>query len=193
MTEPHDPETIFQSAWQARPTEKYVLTEEDMHAQLSKLQRRIKWRNIIEYAAGLVVLIVFTAYTIYLESVWMKVGAALSIMAAVFVLTNLHFRAGLRSSPVEFESRSFYISELERQRDALKSVWLWYVLPFAPGAILFRIGVHMDGLQSHPYAADAVVFLIAVFVIWLNRRAARRLQPRIDEARRLLELTESED
>jgi hypothetical protein len=190
MTEPRDPETIIRSAWQSGPVEKFALKDEEMHARLSKLQRRIKWRNIVEYAAGLIVLIVFTSYTIHLESVWMKIGSALSIMATVFVLTNLHFRAGLRSSPVEFESRSFYISELERQRDALKSVWLWYLLPFAPGAILFRVGVHLGDLQARPYLADAFVALIAVFVIWLNRKAARRLQRNIDEARQLLELTE---
>ena len=192
MTESRDAESIIRSAWQAEPAERFVLKEEHMQAQLSKLQRKIKWRNIVEYAAGLSVLIVFTAYAINLTSVWMKIGSVLTIMATVFVLTNLHFRAGLRSQPIEFESRSFYISELERQRDVLRSVWLWYVLPFVPGFILFRVGVHLGGWQSHPFVADAVGLLLTAIVIWLNRRAARRLQHKIDEARQLLTLSAEE-
>ncbi len=192
MTDARNYEKTVQAAWQAEPAEEFMLKESEMHAQLTKFQRQIKWRNILEYAAGAAVLVVFGAYAINLESIWMKIGSLLLIIGTVFLLTNLHFRAGRREAPPDFESRSFYISELERQRDALKSVWLWYVAPLVPGLIVFRIGVHLSELQSHPYVFDAVGVGILGLVLWLNARAVKRLQRKIDEARQLLEIDDGE-
>ncbi len=49
--------------------------------------------------------------------------------------------------------------ELERQRDALSSAWLWYIAPFMPGLIWelwLRATAHPAGL---PPAADRALVL----------------------------------
>ena len=38
----------------------------------------------------------------------------------------------------------FHRSELVRQRDLLRSVWWWYLLPFVPGMLLIPVGSSLD-------------------------------------------------
>lgn len=182
MTKSNDQENEILSAWQSESSEQVLISEGDIQDQLNVFHRKIRIRNTIEYFAGFVVLAVFTVYAVYFESLFMKIGSILAIVGTVFVMVNMHSRAGRRSQPISFESRSFYIAEMERQRDALNSVWLWYILPLVPGYIVFRIGMHLSDMQSNPFLYDVASILVVAFVIWLNRRAANRIQDKIDEA-----------
>ena len=101
----------------------------------------------------------------------------------------------IEAVPEEMESKTcleFYRSALARQRDLLSSVWKWYLLPFAPGMILFLLGLLkfvLDQPASHlhyglvtlwfsiTFAGCASVFAL---VGWLNRRGAKDLEKRID-------------
>jgi hypothetical protein len=79
-----------------------------------------------------------------------------------------------------------------RQRDLLSSVWKWYLLPFAPGMILFLLGLLkfvLDQPASHlHYSLIALVFGLTfagcagVFALVgaLNHWAAKDLQRKID-------------
>ena len=77
----------------------------------------------------------------------------------------------------------FYRSELVRQRDLLRSIWLWYIGPFVTGFIVFGWGT-ADMSPDRPQGGwwnavpMAVIFLV---VMGLNWRAARKLQRQVDE------------
>ncbi len=79
--------------------------------------------------------------------------------------------------------------ELIRQRDALRSVGLWYLAPFIPGMALVMMGRWFQSHAAHrALAFDHLLILLtsglAVLVflaIWLlNLYGAKRLQQRID-------------
>ncbi len=74
---------------------------------------------------------------------------------------------------------------LSRQRDRLASVWAWYVLPFVPGLLVIHVAGFMNagGNRAFRIFAVAITFLVMAAVIWLNARAARR----IDESLAALE------
>ena len=93
MNQSNDKENEILSAWQDAPAQKISISEDDMQDQLNAFHRKIWIRNTLEYLAGFVVLAVFTAYAMYFESIWMKVGSILVIVGTVFVMTNIHFRA----------------------------------------------------------------------------------------------------
>jgi hypothetical protein len=81
-------------------------------------------------------------------------------------------------------SLQFHRRELVRQRDLLRSVWLWYIGPFVPGIVVFGMGVgsrHGTGTWW-----NALPFL-CVFggVMWANYRAARGLDRQIAELDRM--------
>jgi amino acid transporter len=83
---------------------------------------------------------------------------------------------------------AFLRSQFVRQRNALTSLFWWYVLPFLPGIVLFFAG---NGLDPAIEAAGPPIWVrwsvlagiaaLIAFIVWLNRLGARRLQKRIDE------------
>ena len=78
-------------------------------------------------------------------------------------------------------SLKFQCTELARQRDALRSVWLWYLGPLLPGLVVFMWG-RQGGSAHHPVEllVDGLMLAVFVAIAWLNRRSAAKLQRQID-------------
>ena len=108
------------------------------------------------------------------------------IAAALFVSYWLHAQGAAASLPADLGTKSsldFLRVQLERQRDLLRSVWLWYLLPFVPGVLVLGIGRALAQPARAPrVVASGVLMLISgVGVHVLNRRAAARVQRRLDD------------
>jgi hypothetical protein len=114
------------------------------------------------------------------------VAAGLAIPAIFLILYELRKRASPRTLPQDLgltSSVEFLRKELERQRDARRTVWRWYLSPALPSVLAFTIGFYFlprGGLvlASIIGAMFAVDFAV---IAKLNERAARRLQRQIDE------------
>lgn len=181
-------EEDIKKLWTGQPTESTTLTTEQLRSRAKKFQRKIKLRNCVEYVAGVIVIFAFARYVAIFPYVLIQLGSVMIIIAAIFVLYQLHRRASARSLPAEFYGRphlEFMRGELARQRDALNSVWFWYLAPLVPGMIVFRWGVESEAALSPHFATGWVVNITmgAVFigVGFLNRFSAKRLQKEIDE------------
>ena len=102
-------------------------------------------------------------------------------------------RAGQRAGSSGFESCvAFRRRELERQRDLLRSIGLWYLGPLVPGVVLFNLGVIAPKVRvDHPADWWRGLPALAIMVVWfwvvirVNRRAADHLQRSIDELTRV--------
>jgi hypothetical protein len=175
-------------AWQASVAIAGAPPLEDVRKGADKFYRYVKWRNRVEYAACVIVVVAFSAYVFWLPHILHKVGSVLVVLATLYVARQLHRRAS--AVPPETAGTMplllFARVQMVRQRDALRSIFSWYILPFVPGMGLFLAGTllqkHADGALK---LVDAVVVavVIAVFagVWWLNQLGARRLQRHIDE------------
>ena len=80
----------------------------------------------------------------------------------------------------------YYRRELLRQRDALGTIWKWYLGPMVPGLAIFLVGASLQtppGAHKQLWISITVALSIVVFggVGALNAWGARRLQRRIDE------------
>lgn len=176
--------------------EPVVFTIEELQRAARKFSRKIRWRNVREYVAAAVVVAWMGFYFVRLHWMLERLGSALVIAGVAYVVWRLH-RSGPASGNAEtMDARScldFYREELVRQRDLLKSVWLWYLSPLIPGLVVLLLGtlqatLAQPGAQGHEgkivarfgatLAECAVVFGV---VGWLNARAARGLQRKIDE------------
>ena len=177
-----DDDDKLHAVWQQQETDPMKLSVKDLERQAHSFARSIRWRNVREYAAAAVVVVFFSWQAVRATTLLERWGSCLVVLAAVFVSGYLRRRGGAAELDSLVETRAVLAShrrELERQRDLLRSVGRWYLLPFVPGFAMILIG----RAAEHPVAALAgSVVGAAVFVVgwWLNRAAARELQRDIE-------------
>ena len=173
-------------AWQASVEIAGAPPLEDVRKGADKFYRRIWWRNAVEYAACAVVIIVFSTYIVTLPHVLQKIGSALVVLATIYVAWQLHRRASA-VSPEQAGAMPIYAflrAQLVRQRDAVKGILWWYILPFLPGMVLIIIGRMLslpDGPAQRQWIGLAAMLAILIIIWWLNQLGARVLQRHIDE------------
>jgi hypothetical protein len=180
--------------WQSQPTEPPNFSPEQLRRKMRSFERRIFWRNVREYAAGALVLAGFGFYEWKLTALLLRIGSGLTIAGTIYVMFQLHRRASIRPAPADWGLGTcidLHRLALERQRDALRTVWSWYLLPFIPGFAVFSIGANMSRWTAHPGNLGHLILsfgipaggVAAIFwAIWkLNQSAAEKLQAQIDE------------
>ena len=146
------------------------------HARV--FQKMIWWRNARETLGAAVVLLLNMRDLWRADGQLARTGNALIIAGMLFIIWYLYFRAGSRAVPGQAEAKDvlrFHQREIARQRDILRAVPLWYLLPFVPG--MLAITASKWETSSAAGALIGVPVIIGVFaLIWcLNVWAARWL------------------
>jgi hypothetical protein len=176
-------------AWQSFAPTAEAPSLADVHASADKFYRKIRRRNLVEYAACVVVVVAFGSYVFTLPHILQKIGSAWMVLATFYAAWQLH-RRGSAASPATAGQMSVYDfarAQLVRQREALSSIFWWYILPFIPGLAMVLIGNGMatPAGQGPPiwlrWLALALIAGAFAGTWWLNRLGARKLQRRIDE------------
>jgi hypothetical protein len=162
------------------------MSVDELRLRAGKFQKKTYWRNAREYVAGLLVVVGAGYLFWYMPDALTRVGLALMIAGALYVIWHLHRRGSSRTLPADLGLASgleFYRRELERQRDLLQSVWLWYLGPLIPGpVVLMAANARIRPGELRLFGLNFVAFILFAALVWmLNQRGARRLQSRIDE------------
>lgn len=181
--------------WKNQPVGEFGIQLEQLRRKARKLERRVRWRNLSEYAAGTLVVGTFGYYAWKFPAPLARVGSILLIAGTLFILYTLHQRGTARALSVELGFHNcieFHRRQLIRQRDLLLSVWRWYLLPLVPGMAVFLLGLLAWVLQQ-PGAAGHARTIIMTFATTalgcafvfagigqLNRWAAQKVQREID-------------
>lgn len=169
--------------WRNQHAPAMVLAPAELRTHFSRFEQRIARRNFIEYLAGAFV-IAANGFNLWLFQDWPTRAACLLIIAGILIL--MHQLRSRTSMHVDTNDRLglpavvYFRSELVRQRDALRSAGLWYVLPLLPGMELFfwaRRAAMSATTSAWVYWLYPAVGLT---VILLNLHAARRVQREID-------------
>ena len=181
MTDPRD-------LWASQPVTPVRLAPEMLERRARGFERRIGRRNAIEYVAGGAGILLFGAMGARAPDTLFRIACAAIVLGVIALMWGLHRRGAARrldasAAPV----RDHYRAELVRQRDALASVWRWYLAPVVPGLALFFAAIWRGvAVAAGTAAASAAILppvLIAVAILagihWLNRSAARRLSAAI--------------
>lgn len=190
----------LRSLWQAMPTEAVVITPHEMRMRAAMFEGRIRRRNRIEYIACAIVVAIFSWYATFKSATILWPIANFMIVAAtLYVAISLHRKGKASATPDSGTVVSlieFHRQGLVRQRDVLKTVWRWYLLPFVPGLILWFVAFWLGyGQASAKPAATAVVlgmmFILCILVfatiLLLNLLGAARLQRMIEDLDRYTE------
>jgi len=168
--------------WKHQMLNAPTFSPESLQTKSGTLRRTIRRRNAIEYAAGAVV-IIGNAFNLWLfRDLLTRIGSALVILGTLFVLHQLHRRASAQEPPERFALplAAYFRAELVRQRDALRGVFFWYLLPLFPGIELFFLGRQLQTHAMH-FSIYLLYPAVAAAIVLLNLHGARRLQVQIDQ------------
>jgi hypothetical protein len=163
------------------------LSHATLHEHARLFQRRIWWRNAREATVGVGVLVV-NVKALWHSPTQLDAAAKLLLIAGiVFIVGYLYFRAAPRAVPPDADSRAlldFHRAEIARQRDILRAVPWWYLMPFVPGLLVDAV----DNWQTSGalvFVGMALVAALFYFVWRLNVWAAQWLDGELHKAEAL--------
>lgn len=190
MTE--TPNTRMQQLWQQQPAEGMRMSIDEIRRRAVKFEKRIIWRNAREYIAGGIGMALMAYFLVRAHDSLSRAAFGLLIAGTAYALFHLYLkgRPGTASEQVGAQCANFFLDELERTRKLVNNLW-WYLGPLVPGMLLLTVA--SARLRPQPMAllglaiGDLFIAAAFVFVIRLNKRAARCLQKQIDELRSLQE------
>jgi hypothetical protein len=179
-----------QQVWQAQAVEAPRISLAYVRHRTSALNRRIRWRNAVEYAACVLALGLAAAqawdYWHHQARPMMAAGLAWFALWYVYYVVRWHRHAGLREEPVSggvLDALRYQRQQLERQRDVRYRSWRWWAPTVAPGFGLVLVSMIVE-LSPVPWGE------ILFFVIWVSlaialamafiARERRRVQKEIE-------------
>ena len=189
----------LEDLWRSQSGDPPPINPGEFRSTMQSLERRIARRNLREYVAAAFVVSGFAYYMYLFPTLLVRIGCALVIAGTIYAMFELRRRASAEPPPAELALMScieFQRRQLQRQRDALRSVWFWYLFPLVPGMAVFLAGLFEFTLRTahavgRPFDLRTAmlsfgfvpVCAAAVFVVvWtLNQRAARKLESQIEE------------
>ena len=184
MADDDDHDNI-QRLWRDQPSEEIQMSAQEVRGLAEKFERTVSRRNRREYAAAALVVVWFSVWAWFAASAVVALGCWLAVLAALFVVSHLHRHGAARRPAGEqtvMSGLEFHRSELVRQRDLLRSVWWWYLLPFVPSMLLIVVGGTLERPERWDWlAAGGVGAVTFVGIGLLNQRVARKLQRRVDD------------
>lgn len=178
--------------WKGQAMTPQTLTTELLEIRSRRLDDRIGKRNRWEYLAGLITGIVMLVLGLFvllsgpLDPSAILAGAGFLLLAAGAGIATLQLQrrtGGGTSIDGGTAILASYRAELVRQRDALRSIMLWYVLPFVPGFLLiYGSALFADGFVWGALIPAGITIAFLVWVYHANRKAAGCID---DEIRKL--------
>jgi hypothetical protein len=183
---------VLSMPWQKTTNPDAPLSIETLPEQARQFQQMIWWRNARESAAAFLVLTFNARDVWHPASPLAGAGHLLLVIGTLCIMGFLHLRAGSRTVPADADAQTilrFHSREIARQRDVLRAVPLWYLLPFLPGIIVIALS---KWETSGPGGLLALPLVMGFFagVWWLNWCAARWLDGQLQQ---VAALTPAED
>lgn len=180
-------EDDLRHAWKDQPMTLPTLTLEALKTDARRLRLRVMLRNSLEWLACAFVIVAFGRYFMLYPTALVRAGSLLCMLGTAVVAWQLYRRASNAPAPTargEMSWLQHQRAQLVRQREALHSAWWWYVAPFVPGAIVFRLGVELELPPDAPFARGWIANLtiagvLLAVAVW-NRIGARGVQRQID-------------
>jgi hypothetical protein len=184
MTNEPEPPDV-KNIWQNQSAEGTTMSLEEIKKNMGQLQKTMRQRSVVRGLAVLFVAVLFAGLLFKAGNLIEGIGAALVVIGTGYVGYQLLL---IRKKPASVIRENeplagavFYRTELERERDFHRGLWLWSrIVIVVPGVLVFLIGRAIEHPERiHPIRlAVSVVFL--VLMVARNLRLARKYQREID-------------
>lgn len=174
-------ENELKKIWQGSPQTEIVKFEKskvliDLNHRLSKMDRTIKNRDIVETIAAITVFGVFIYYAFIIPSIFSKIGSCFISIWALFVIYKLRNARMYKGS----QDLSLPIYQLllqskkhfEKEMQLNNSVLYWYIIPPFIGSILFFMGMNLEVKRQIFMLLIMTILSIGVFI--LNKNTVKK-------------------
>lgn len=183
-------------AWQSAAKDAHFSDPATCALRASKFERTIRIRNLAEYAAGGLMIVLFGASAIgalIMGETLIGLAMMLTVGGVAVVLWGIARRASNLDRWDEEPCLDHLARQYRRQYEALMRVPVWYIGPLVPGIIALFAAVaagvaEVTGWQAALVGITQPALVVGgVFaaIIALNLMAARRLQRDLERIERL--------
>jgi hypothetical protein len=185
--------------WQELSGQEVVIIESkelvgDLKARVNSMEAAIEKRDRTEIQAAGLVIVIFSLAGYFVPWNLSKVGAFLLIPFALLVIWML--KSVKKYKTVDFSQPlnqyiQNYLEYLKKERQLLRNILYWYILPGVIPAILFVIGFGSGSVSK----LLTVIFILVVngYVYRLNQRTVRKLfNPLIQDMEQMVEKLKNE-
>jgi hypothetical protein len=157
----------------------YEFTAAQLAREYSDFERRARWRNRTEVAAGLGCVLIGSFVLWRFNPPVAPIGwMYFSTFACVLAFLAVRGSAPMVSTGIGFASvRNLYKAELARQHRLRRFLWWWYFVPvfLRLGINLIKGGTHTDQLVL-PLLGIPLALLLGTCIARLNRERSRKVQ-----------------
>jgi hypothetical protein len=156
-------------------------------AGYAKVLRRGAW---IEIAVASVLVPLFVTFAVMARPSAARIGAGMTVAGCLFVMWRM-WRSLAATTPIARDAdfattAAIYRAQLQRHQHALRTIWLWYLLPLMIGPFLILSATALGTARRDAAAiGTAITFVvICLTIVWPARRHAHRMQDRISALQR---------
>jgi len=178
----------LQQAWQRQALDAPRISLDFLRHQTAGLRRRAMLRNGSEYVIGFagLALVIWRTWDFFVTRPLATTAVVLWIAGWLYIMAQWHGRAGAPRPTADLgtlDALRFYRRELERQRDARRGNWRWWLPALAPCLVVTFISllteVHPIPWKVIGLLATGIVFGVGLGIVGYERDA-RAFQGEID-------------
>jgi hypothetical protein len=156
-----------QELWQAQALDAPRISLDYVRRRAASLEQRSRWRNAFDYFCCLVGvgLCVWQAAVKGASQPILAAGLVCFVLFMVIFAWRWHVTAGAASAPADagvLDTLRFQRRELERQRDARRHSWRWWLPAMLPGVVLVALSLVIELDPPHWTAFWATVSWVVV-------------------------------
>jgi hypothetical protein len=183
-----DPVARSQQLWQGQPQAPSDVNLQSIKQRAGRFRLGSILLNAIDYLLVGALAIIAVAAALAREQTLLKVGWLLLAAGAGYAVFERWRRMSSERLPLQGDAvtyMTFHLRQLERQRDAFRSSWRWYVAPVVPGLVTIVAGHALIFPEDRRMmlAAGVVLALGCIKTIAWMRLRAHWLQRRIEGLR----------
>ncbi|HMG89200.1 MAG TPA: hypothetical protein VK589_04045 [Chryseolinea sp.] len=186
--------------WQSSSNQERVKFEKsrlmiDVQSSMDRLHRRIKYRDLRELIAVIIVVPVFAYYIYIVPFILSKVASFLIIIWGIYIVYRL--RNARKHKPGAFtETYLDYLYKTREyigvQKHMIDNVLYWYILPCWALVTLFIAGfIGVPGKLKWMIQTESFSVVLSVAIYYLNKAAVKKqLVPRLVKIDELIKVME---
>ena len=168
---------------------------EDIGKKLKQFDRVLLFRDLRESIVAFVLFILILLQLLLTDNgINTTIGNIILLFACILIPIVLYLSRKIRFDAITMPTTEYMASRrklLTRQKRLLNSAFFWYMLPIDLGWMFIALDEEWDGAAILPMSRMVTQLLLYVainlIVVWLNLKAAKSIQPYIDEVDAFIE------